>query len=319
MSLGQGLPERPGRRSNARKRWVETRAAPLYRDAMRRILVIGVVALSALSLAGCTASSGSSSSADSSSEVAPGPAAGAVTDTASGADVADPTTTDRQVVTTGTATITAKDPVTAADRAISIVTSVGGRVDAQQQKAPVDGDRGSASVTLRIPSAQLTGVLDRLRKLGTVQSVQLAADDVTPETQDLGARITAQRASVGRLIALLGKADTTKDLIALENAVSDRQGSLESMEAQQRSLDDQVDLATITVSFVSVADAPVRGPDTFGSGLATGWRSFVEFAAGTLVVIGVLLPWLAFLAALAAIAIVVVRLRTRRRRLVGEP
>jgi Domain of unknown function (DUF4349) len=287
----------------------------LYRDAMRRILIIGVVALSALSLAGCTASSGSSRSADSSSQVAPAPAAGAVADSASGADVADPTTTDRQVVTTGTATITAQDPVSAADRAVTIVTAAGGRVDAQQQKAPVDGDRGSASLTLRIPSAQLTSVLDRIRKLGSVQNVQLASDDVTRQTEDLGARITAQRASVNRLVKLLGTANTTKDVIALENAVSDRQGNLESMEAQQRSLDDQVSLATVTVSFVSVANAPVRGPDTFWSGLATGWQSFVGFAAGSFVVIGVLIPWIVFLAAVAAVALVLVRVvRAWRRR-----
>jgi hypothetical protein len=284
---------------------------------MRRILVIGIVALSALSLAGCTAGgraeSGAGSAAIAPDEAVRAPQAGAA-DTASGlSSEADPTPTDdRQVVTTGTATITATDPVSAAAQAVSIVEGAGGRVDAQKQKAPVDGNKGSASVTLRIPSTELTSVLDRIKKLGTVESVQLASDDVTRQTQDLDARITAQRASVDRLVALLAKATTTKDLIALENAVSDRQGNLESMEAEQRSLSDQVSLSTVTVAFVSVADAPVHHPDTFWSGLSTGWQSFVGFVAGTLVVVGVLIPWLVFLAVLAAVALVILRVRRRR-------
>ncbi len=284
---------------------------------MRRILISSVIAFSALALAGCSSSGSSTSSV----AVAPGPAerapavgTGDTASVASGADAgSSDTAADRQVVTTGTATITAASPVTAADRAVSIVEAAGGRVDAQQQKAPVGGDKGSASVTLRIPSTQLTSVLDRLKKLGRVENVRLASDDVTRQTQDLDARITALRASVDRLVALLSKATTAKDFISLENAVSDRQGNLESMEAEQRSLVDQVSLATITVSFVSVADAPVHKPDTFWSGLATGWQSFVGFGAGTLVVIGVLIPWIVFLAVVAAVVLVIVRVRRRSR------
>jgi hypothetical protein len=281
---------------------------------MRRNLIITAVALSAvlsaLTLSGCTADGRSaSSSADSAagpSVVAPGTTSGAATslDTATG--------TSRQVVTTGTATITTSDPAKAAGAAVTIVETSGGRIDAQKLQAPVDGDRGSASVSLRIPSAKLTAVLDRITNLGRVEKVELSTDDVTRQSEDLTARITAQRASVDRLIALLAAADTTKDLIALENAVSDRQGNLEAMEAKQRSLVDQVSLSRVDVSFVSVADAPARAPSTFWSGLSAGWESFVGFVIGAVVVFGVVLPWLAFLAFLGAVVLVLVRTRRRR-------
>ena len=279
---------------------------------MRRILSITVVLVAGLALAGCSSSASDGSagaiSAEQAPDIASEPAEGVAGDTA---DLSK--AEDRQVVTTGSATITATDPVDAADTAVGIVESAGGRVDARQQQAPVDGDKGSASLTVRIPSADLTKTLDAIKALGRVENVQLAADDVTRESQDLDARITVKRASVDRLLALLEKASTTKDLIALETAISDRQADLESMEAEQRSLADQVALSTIDVAFISEADAPVDTPDTFWSGLAAGWNGFVGFIAGTLVVIGVAIPWLVFFGVLALVAVVIVRVRRRRR------
>jgi Flp pilus assembly protein TadB len=85
------------------------------------------------------------------------------------------------------------------------------------------------------------------------------------------------------------------------------------MEAQKRGLDEQVSLSTLELSLISVADAPVDSPDTFASGLATGWDSFVAFLAGALVAIGVMLPWVAFFGVLAAIGLFAARVARRRK------
>jgi len=102
-------------------------------------------------------------------------------------------------------------------------------------------------------------------------------------------------------------------LIELETAISDRQGNLESMEAQQRSLADQVQMSTVSLSLVSTADAPVDSPDTFLSGLGTGWSSLVAFFSGVLVVAGVLLPWIVLVGVLALVARVVITRALRKR------
>ena len=75
------------------------------------------------------------------------------------------------------------------------------RIDARNEYAPRGGDKGSATLTLRIPSDDLTSVLDKLKALGDVQEVSLSATDVTMESQDLDARITSMRASIDRLMA----------------------------------------------------------------------------------------------------------------------
>jgi hypothetical protein len=281
---------------------------------MRRILVPTVLLLAALGLAGCSGPSPSStdsggvrSSAGAPSSVQGKPSAG---DASGGTAEAS---TGRQVITNGDVSITVDQPVAAADRAVRLVETAGGRVDGRVEHAPVDGDGGSAQLTLRIPSARLTTVLGQLGTLGTVESLSITKQDVTSASQDLDARITALQASVDRLIQLLSKATTTADLITIESALSDRQSNLESLQSEKRYLVDQVDLATVTLALGSPATAPARVPDTFLGGLAAGWNALVGFFAGAVVVVGVLLPWLALLAVIAGAVLLAVRLIRRRR------
>ena len=292
--------------------------------AMRRILIFSTAAVwVTLALAGCSANSGASSDSpaiDSSgitTEQAPllsrdgGELTGG--DSIAADSTADATAdSDRQVIVTGYVTITVDKPVDAAADAVRIVEQSGGRVDGRAETAPVNGNDGSATLTIRVPSDALTATLDKLRKLGAVQEVSLNSADVTMETQDLDARITALSASVDRLLTLLSTAADTENLITLETAISDRQAQLESLESQRRYLADQVSLSTITLNLVSDFTAPTPEPDNFFDGISAGWASLVAFFAGLLVVFGVLLPWLIFLGIIALVVVVILRRRAAR-------
>ena len=287
---------------------------------MRRILIFSTAAVwVTLALAGCSASSDASS--DSPAIDSPGitteqaPLLSRDGSELTGGDsiAADSTAdSDRQVIVTGYVTITVDKPVDAAADAVRIVEQSGGRVDGRSETAPVNGNDGSATLTIRVPSDTLTATLDKLRKLGAVQEVSLNSADVTMETQDLDARITALSASVDRLLTLLSTAADTENLITLETAISDRQAQLESLESQRRYLADQVSLSTITLNLVSDFTAPTPEPDNFFDGISAGWASLVAFFAGLLVVFGVLLPWLIFLGIIALVVIVILRRRSAR-------
>lgn len=278
-----------------------------------RALVIFAVAASLLS--GCAAMSSVETSSDSLADgggfEGGAPAVGAdgefVSEESSG-DFSD----DRSVITTGFLYVTVDAPLESAAEAVSITEAAGGRVDGRQEFAPQGGDAGGAELTLRIPAERLTATLDRLKELGEVEELQLSASDVTREVHDIDARVTALRSSITRLLALQDAAATVEDLIALETAISDRQAELESLEAQQRFLADQVGLSTITLVLGSRDVAPVTEPDTFLTGLITGWEALVAFGSGLLVLLGVLLPWLVLLGLLGLVVLLIVR-RARRR------
>ena len=281
----------------------------------RSLLIGAVLLISALSLTGCSAGASTSSSGLSSGggtgqseAIAPDTSNGSAAKAGGGSAA----TVDRSVVVTGTVTVTAEKPLAAADKAVSIVEAAGGRVDGRTENAATNGDRGSATLVLRIPAAKLTPTLDALKKLGRADQVAVNATDVTAQTQDLGARIDALRASITRLLQLEASATDTTNLIAIETAISDRQGELESLEAQQRGLDDQISMSTITLDLRSDAAAPPIKPADFWTGLGAGWGAFVAFWAGTLVVLGVLLPWLVFLGIATVVTLIIVRVVRRR-------
>jgi hypothetical protein len=276
------------------------------------VLLAGVALAAILSLAGCAAGSGAGSAGVAVSGGAGGAAPADDAATGSGRDKA--ASADRSIVVTGELVVTASDPLRAADRAASIVTSAGGRVDGRSEQAGSQGHAGTATLTLRIPAAKLDGTLAALKRLGRTERVSTSSTDVTTRTQDLDARITALRATIQRLIELEKRANDTSDLVEIETTIGDRQSDLESLEAQQRGLADQVAMSTITMTVRPTGTIVASTPAGFGDGLATGWSSFVAFWGAALVAVGVLLPWLVLSAVLAGIALGIVALVRRRAR-----
>jgi hypothetical protein len=316
--------QRPGARFRA--------SAPVpRRRSSSRILALAFLAsllVAAPVLTGCTSVE---STEGSSGGGAPAPAAPEFSDgdDAGGKDAP----ARREVVVTGTLYLTVAEPLTAANEAARIVERAGGRVDGRQEFAPRDVEEkdaysedlgwgygygpfpgGRAILELRIPSDRLTATLDELKQLGELEELALSSDDVTIEVRDLEARTGALRSSIERLLALQTAAADVADLIALESAISDRQAELESLEAQQRYYADQVSLSTIVLTLGSEESAPLDVPDSFWTGLSTGWESLLAFLGGSLVVLGVVLPWLLVLGVLGILAWAIARnVRGRRR------
>ncbi|TFV89547.1 DUF4349 domain-containing protein [Blastococcus sp. CT_GayMR16] len=272
---------------------------------MTRSLGTAVAALFMAVLVGCSSPAGTDSGGGASvpQPAAPGDPEGA------------PADTDRQVIATATASLAVEDPADSAQRVSELVESAGGRVDERTEQAASgeDGTEGAvADLVVRVPAAELTGLLADLEELGDVESVSVSRSDVTASAVDLDARISALRTSVARLTTLMDGAATTEALLAAEEALADRQETLESLQSQRALLADQVELSTLSVHLEPFGVAPAGGPDGFLDGLGTGWRALVSALSGAAIVFGVLLPWLGIAALVAAAVLVLVRLARRR-------
>ncbi|MFE6733559.1 DUF4349 domain-containing protein [Microbacterium sp. NPDC057650] len=282
-------------------------------NRMRRGLV-AVVFLSALMLgaSGCTAMGGSSGGTANSDAQSAQDAGGSVSEQASGPDEAK----DSAVVTTGRMLFTADDPLDAADQATKIAFDAGGRVDARNDDAGGSGAAARAEVVLRIPADDLEDARAALKKLGELEETSFSAEEVGATQRDLDARITTLRTSIARYTEWLGSAQKTSDLIELEQAISERQGELESLTAQKRDLDDRVAMATVTVTFASVYVPPQQAPRNPAEAMAAGWTAFVAFWSALGIALAFLLPWLV---AVALIGLVVLWLVRRRRGAASVP
>lgn len=217
----------------------------------------------------------------------------------------------REVITTARLSIVVTEPEAAARKISKLTESLGGRVDQRSQSTEGRKQIRTATLVIGVPRAEVTGMLDRLDAYGEVEDLSVQTEDVTTQGQDLDARIEALRISVGRLQTIMRKANSSKELIGAENALSQRQANLDSLVAQRRALSNQVDLSTLTIDLRANDEAQPVKVDGFKGGLVTGWNALASTLAGAMVLFGVLLPWLALLAGVAVIYATVRRLRRR--------
>ena len=114
----------------------------------------------------------------------------------------------------------------------------------------INGQHATATLILKVPPDRLDQVLDDIGRLGDEKRRQLKADDVTEKVVDLASRIATDEVSVNRLRDFLAKATSTADVATLEAELTRRETELETLRGQQRTLEGQVAMATITVTLV---------------------------------------------------------------------
>ncbi|WP_147918962.1 DUF4349 domain-containing protein [Ruania zhangjianzhongii] len=274
--------------------------------------VLAGVAL-AVGLVGCSAAGTHSGGTDGSADLAHSGAESAPQDVAD-RDVSGPEV-ERQIITTARATVQVDDPAGSADSLAELVTGLGGRVDDRHTWAGEDADEAPprASITLRVPSGDLTTVIEDLAELGDVLEVSQSSEDVTQQVVDIDARVEALRTSTDRLREIMAEASDSADLLEAETALSERQAELESYLSQREALADQVAMSTLTVDLQpTAAPAEVRASG-FAGGLASGWNALLAFLSTVLVIAGTLVPWVVAIGIPVAAVLLVLRRRRRRR------
>ena len=228
-------------------------------------------------------------------------------------------TAGRQIISSAHVDLTVPDAGEAAQAVGALVAEAGGFISGEETSR-VDGTR--TTLVLRVPPAEFASVLDALAELGELTSQRIETDEVTDQVVDLESRITTAEASVGRLRDLLGRSGDVAEIAAVETELLARETTLETLRGQLRTIERQVDLATVTVTIDSDDGAPVvdagdEDRPSFLTGLAGGWDALVLTLAAAGAVVGALLPWLALLALLG---LPLWRLlRSRRRTVAAGP
>lgn len=210
---------------------------------------------------------------------------------------------DREIIASAQATVRVDDIAGAVDAISALAEARGGYVESTDVSAeptatstdgslPAQPAGGYGWISIRVPSADLTSVIEDLGDTGEVVSSSLSKQDVTSTAIDLRARVEATRASVTRLTELMSQSGSVSELIEAEIALTDRQAQLESYEQQLAALEDQVAMSSLQVQLAPEASATTPEPDGFGAGLLAGWNGLIVSLNALVVTVGFLLPWL---------------------------
>jgi FtsZ-binding cell division protein ZapB len=148
-----------------------------------------------------------------------------------------------------------EEPEAAAREVEALVTSLGGFSEDASRES-----EGASTLRVRVPTAELESVLDRIAELGDEKERRTSAHDVTEQLADVEATLESKRQLRDRLRALLGRAEKVKDLLDLERELSRVQSDIDRMEGFRERLQGQVDLATVHVTLTPPEPRRVLGP-----------------------------------------------------------
>lgn len=157
-----------------------------------------------------------------------------------------------------------------------------------------DTGQASAELTMRVPAEQFDAARADLAGMGKVRSVQVGGEDVTAQLVDLDARLRALRAEEDALTALLGRAGSVGEVLAVREQVSSTRLEIEQLAAQQASIADRAAFSTLRVSLIEPGAAGISPEPEPATGLARSVEraldGAVAVAGGMVVVLGYLLP-----------------------------
>ena len=139
--------------------------------------------------------------------------------------------------------IVVKDVEAALEHTEQIADGVGGYVQS------IKGDR----IVIRVPVREYQAAVARVEALGQVVERELEAQDVTEEFVDLQARLENALNVRKRLEALLEKAETVEDALAVEKELKRIGEEIERLQAKLELINNRVAYSTISARFERVA------------------------------------------------------------------
>ncbi len=132
--------------------------------------------------------------------------------------------------------------------------------------------------TVRVPAEKYDLFLSGAGELCYVTNKNDSSEDIGERYYDTEARLKTQRTKQERLLALLEKAETMEDIIALESALSDVEYQIEQYSSELNRYDALVGFATFNVYLSEVGQVTQEVGETasLGQRMAAGFQASVR-------------------------------------------
>ena len=174
-------------------------------------------------------------------------------------------------------------------------------------------EQPSASLELRVPTAQFDQLIGGLKAFGKVESVTANAEDVGEEYVDLGARAANARRVEARLVEMLAsRTGKLSDVLTVEQELARVRQEIERHDARLRWLERRAALSSFSITVhepLALVDRTTNGP--LAEAFAEAWRRLLGVIAWFIAALGVLVP---VAVVIGGVVVIVRRLRPGRPR-----
>jgi hypothetical protein len=194
----------------------------------------------------------------------------------------------------------------------SIAEASNGFVSNSQSYSDSEGNLTSGMITIRVEQKNFDAVVNKIKQLGTIKSVQLGGTDVTQEYVDLQSRLKNLQAQEQVLLELMKKSTKVSDSIEVQRELSNVEGEIEVIKGRMNYLDNMVSFSTIDVSLAEPQAITESTEGGFLGAVKRGARGALTVVRGMTTVLIVISPILI----LAAIILIIIwqSLRARNRK-----
>lgn len=176
----------------------------------------------------------------------------------------------------------------------------------------------SANLTVRIPAENISQFTQEIGGIANVVSNNLRREDVTLQYVATESRVTALETEEARLLELMEQAQTMADLLEIEARLTDVRYEPESYGSQLRTLNNQINYATIYLYIEEVQQyTPVEEPtlwERITNGFGDSLENLSESLEDLLVFVIVAAPFLLVYGGVALVIFLVVRKITKGRK-----
>ncbi len=202
----------------------------------------------------------------------------------------DPAT--RMIVRTGAASLEVDSLETGLAALRRLAGSLGGYV----ADARIQGGREqlrTATLEIKVPSDRFDDLTAGLQPIGKLEFANVTAEDVGEEFVDLTARAGNARRLEERLLELLGtRTGRLQDVLSVERELARVREEIERINGRLRYLKSRAALSTLSVTLHEppplVSGTPGHSP--VAEAFRQAWRNFVSVVAGSIALLGYLVP-----------------------------
>jgi hypothetical protein len=247
---------------------------------MRTHQWIGILALTALALAGCAQAAMPTSAPEMLLPAMPGNAGARAGDAVQGGGAeynkaapfapqesgpsASASSADRLVVRNASLTVVVHDPAQSARDIRLMAEGMGGFVVSSNVYQATFGDNSvqatRASITVRVPAERLDDALEQIAKAAIeVSNQSVSGEDVTAQYTDLQSQLRNLESAEAQLRQIMDAATKTEDVMAVFNQLTQVQGQIESVKGQIQYYQESARLSAISVDLIpDVATQPLQ-------------------------------------------------------------
>jgi len=188
----------------------------------------------------------------------------------------------------------------------------GGFIASSESYSDSEGNITSGNITMRVPSNKYNSIMEKVKEMGTIESVSSSGQDVTQEYVDLESRLRNFEAQEEVLLDLLEQSKRVSDMLEVQRELSNVRGEIEVIKGRMTYLDDLVSFSTISVYFHEPEPITVAGWG-FLDALKRGLRGAVNVFNGIMMFLIASSPVWIFIGIVLIIVWQSIRARNRRK------